>query len=72
MKITIGITLEEEEIDLARKLALARGLTFRGGVLGPEIRGNIAKLIRQLIHEESDRIVADRIEQDKALAGGRK
>jgi hypothetical protein len=72
MKIPIGITLEEDEVQLARRLATARGLTSRGGYLGPDVRGNVAALFRQLLHEESDRVVADRIEQDRASVGGRK
>ena len=72
MKIPIGITFEEEDIQLARRLALARGLISRGGVFGPEPRGNVAAFFRELLHEEADRIVADRIERDKTLAGGRK
>ncbi len=58
MKITIGITLEEEDIDLARNIAIKKGLTARGGNLGPEIRGNIAALFRELLYDEVDRGIA--------------
>ena len=60
MKITLGITLEEEDVHLARNIAIKKGLTARGGNLGPEIRGNIAALFRELLYEEVDRGIFDR------------
>jgi hypothetical protein len=71
MKVGIMITIEEGDINLARSIAISRGLTWRGGAAGPELRGNIAALFRELVREESDRIVTDRVEQDKTVVGGR-
>jgi hypothetical protein len=60
MKTNIMITIEEEDLILARTTAIEKGLTVRGGNLGPEPRGNVAALIRALIHEEVDRMILDR------------
>ena len=60
MKTNIMITLEEEDLILARNIAIKKGLTARGGNLGPKIRGNIAALFRALIREEADRGIAER------------
>lgn len=65
MKVQVTMTLFKEDIDLARELALARGLTYRGGKLGSEIRGSLSALFGELIREESARVI------DKQPVGGR-
>lgn len=65
MKTEIVLTIEPEDLERARDMALARGLVVRGGKIGPEPRGNVAALVRHLIREESDRTIADRVEQDR-------
>ncbi len=54
-KIKLMITIEEEDLVLARAMAVERELITRGSILGP--RGNVAALIGELIREEIDRNV---------------
>ena len=70
MKTQVTFTLEDEDIDIARSLAMSRNLTCRGGNLGPEIRGNVAALFRELLHEEIDRMIDNRDESSRTVEGG--